>query len=256
MTIETNWIIIQRFSTTAITISHILRSQRVRHPMVVIIQRSLAGCPENPMRPLYGILRGYLQAAILIGTTYLFGSTYGGDLIYSLIFVCVFLTLIVVSRTYSIYLCLWLEKALDATVIEYDTPSELQAIRTVISGMPGVLVKSVTEGYIYSEGFRLDRYNGCPHHDEPRKFTTNPRPLGFLLTLWGIITSILLLTITLLFRAGVSVYIGDPALYLIVLDVSLGIFVYGKIISDLDFIDYHGVGPRPNDADPEVASRD
>lgn len=200
------------------------------------------------MKPLYDILRAYLQAAILIAATYLFGSTYGGDLIHSLVFVAVFMTLVIISRTCSIYFGMWLEKALDATVIEYDTPTELKAIRTIITGMPGVLVKSVSEGYIYSEGYRLDRNNECKHDGRLGERAVNPRPLGCLLG--GIV--------------GTTIAVGAfwciVGMAFIVISIFLvffmcgAIFIYGKITSDFDFIDYHDMHPRPDDADLETAT--
>lgn len=60
-------------------------------------------------------LRGYFQALMLIFLTFLFGSTYSGDLLATGIFLVSFITVIVISRTYSIYFCKWMERALGVT---------------------------------------------------------------------------------------------------------------------------------------------
>lgn len=212
-----------------------------RHSMVVIIQPSQVARPANFMRLAFRIFRGYIQAALLIASTFLFGSTYDGDTCMSAIFISVSLTLVVISRTYSIYFCQWLEHAMDASVIEYDTLTEFRAIQTTIAAMPGVIAKSVTKGYVYSEGYRLDRYNQCAVHNPVKQSTLDPLPIGWLSGLIvGLSVSIGMVMITkkILIAPGYSAtHITFVAA--IAIGIVLGLFMYCKIFSTFAFIDLH-----------------
>lgn len=210
-----------------------------QHSMVVIIQPSQVARPANFIRLAFRIFRGYVQAVLLIASTFLLGTTYDGDTFVSTIFISVSLTLVVISRTYSIYFCQWLEHALDASVIEYDTLTEFRAIQTTIAAMPGVIAKSVTKGYVYSEGYRLDRYNQCAVHDPVKQSTLDPLPIGCLSGLIvGLSVSIamVMITKTILIAPGYSAT-RMTFVAAIAIGVVLGLFMCCKVFSNFAFID-------------------
>lgn len=167
----------QDLSTSRIIFSLFFRRQLSRHAMIVILRPTEEVNPPSTWTPLFDVLRGYLQAIMLIFLTFIFGSTYSGDLFYTLVFVVVFTTLMVISRTYSIYFCWWMEKALDVTVIEYDTLEELEAIRTALTRIPSTLVESTTGHYRYLEGYK---FNDNGRYD-PSTTEVNPRTIGCLI---------------------------------------------------------------------------
>lgn len=230
------------------------KNQVTQHPMVVIIERSEAESPTTPMKPLLRIIQSYLQALILIGLTFLFGSAYGLDLLYSLLFVLSFFTLVVVSRTYSIYLCQWLEIALDATVINYDTPAEFQAIRTIITGMPNVLVKSINAGYTYSGGYRLDRNNNCLCQLSQGQSIGNPRTIGSILGLvTGATVGCGLIILCDFIRPTEFDYYQNALTFAMAFGVIIALYLYSKIDSDFHFIDLYDIHQRLENSDLESA---
>lgn len=211
--------------------------------MVVIPRPGEDGWPTNAKQPLFNILRGYLQALLLVGMTFLFGSTSRGDFFDAGLFIFTFITLVVISRTYSIYFCWWMESVLGATLIKYDTLTELRAIRTILAGMPGVLVESVTDSYKYSAGYRLGVNSDCRNHDTPIarvNFRTVGRVLGVII---GPTIALAPLAVSGRILASPSVVLVNflSILVFLGLSVTLGFFVSQKIISDFDFIETHAI---------------
>lgn len=216
--------------------------------MVVVLRPSKEECPASGKLPLFDIICGYFQALMLIFLTFLFGSTYGGDIIHTGLFVVVFITFVVTSRTYSIYFCWWMEKYLGVTVIEYHTPTELEAIRTILAGMPGVLVQSVTDGYKYSAGYRLDRENDCTNHNL-HLTKVAPRAIGRLV---GYIVGSAINTGLPLLYCATAVFSKSnlvrvwPTISFASMAIFIGFFLSNKIISDFDHVDTHDLR-REND---------
>lgn len=94
------------------------------------------------------------------------------------IFVTFFLAMMVASRAYSIYYCLWMERALSTTIIEYPFATEPRAINAILGGMPRVLVDNVTEGTKYGAGYRLDQSPDYASHPLLRGTQPDPRMFG------------------------------------------------------------------------------
>lgn len=110
---------------------------------------------------LSGVFRGFVQIGLLIIMTVLFGSTYNAIILLVALFLSCFITLTVISRTYSIYFyCAWLERAVDGIQTEYATPNELNAIRTILSGMPSFLTHNTTLGSKNAAGIPLEQHDG------------------------------------------------------------------------------------------------
>lgn len=149
--------------------------------MIVVLRLSRE--PVSVTNPMKFMLLGWFQAITLIMLTFLFGSIWAGTLFFTLGFVVAFMTTVVASRTCSIWLCGWMEKALGMTIIECEGETELRAITRILVAMPGVLVESKTDGYAYSAGYRLD--TKCPAHSIPTAGGVDgemrPRTLGFLI---------------------------------------------------------------------------
>lgn len=204
---------------------------------------------------LCAVVSGYIQAGLLVAMTVFFGSTYRGTIRLSVVFVSFFATLVVISRTYSIYFCKWMESSLDATVIEYDTLTELKAIQSAIAVMPGVLVRSLIDGYVYSEGKRLDRYNPCVVHNSANEPSVDPRPIGFLVGLLAG-TGLSVAVLMLLSKFSVSSFTKNKNLLGpsgICLSILLGLFLYHKIYSNFELINSHDFQRRHANSDEESA---
>ena len=173
---------------------HIVRRTKERsldpHPMVVILRPSEQF--QVPQHPGVTFLLGYIQLCWLCALSFLFGSTVAGTLYLTLKFVITFVSTVAAARALSIFLCWWLEKALDVLVIEYETAEEQIAAKTAIcsAGMVvipdepeqrQILVESKTGFYRYCKGYRLTSVP-CPHFEngtcrevQPRQTTTTEK---------------------------------------------------------------------------------
>lgn len=218
--------------------------QYLRHGMVVVLRPSeLVDGQLSTTRFLHRVLIGFLQALILIFLTVLFASTYDGDILVVASFVVAFLAVTVISRTYSIYFCSWMERALDTIQIEYDTPAELRAIRTIIAGMPSVSVHNVTKKRIYFAGNRMDHSRDCENHTH---HCTTHRQGGyryFIILSCGILLTTIMFSI---YTAALGpVYIERYMVgyvtwtYNILQIVMANGLIAGKLLSDFDFIVTH-----------------
>lgn len=137
--------------------------------------------------PVHSLFFGLLQAIQCIFLGVLFGSIWGGTLLYTLAFVCAFMVTIFMSRSLSIFLCRWLEKSLSMTVIRCETVDEMESVKMILVKMSDVLVEGKTNPCKYSEGYRLDKK--CQNHARPvgeiqnPKENPNPRTLGVVVGL-------------------------------------------------------------------------
>lgn len=238
---------------------HLIFIQKSPHPMILIL-RPAADTGQYPKQPgtlLYSVCSGFIQALLLIGLTMIFASIFGPSILEATVFITYFIAVTVVSRTYSIYYCLWMEKALSTTIIEYGTPCEYRAIKAIVAGMPSAVVENLTDGSTYGDGYRLDHNPDCPDHP-----TTGARPcprtFGRLL---GLAVAILVLPpmglLSTRFPALVFPEFGPAErvfqapvskLYTRVLSFEIffmiqlalgGLCVISKIISDFDSVDIH-----------------
>lgn len=242
-------------STTLSILKLFLKSQKSRHAMMVILRRSEKLYLASRWQPLLSILRGYLQALVLIFLTFLFGSSYQGDLFFTTLFVIAFATLIVISRTYSIYFCMQMEKALNITVIEYETSAELAAIKVILAGMPDVLVENITKRYKYSAGYRLDEDTNCSQDHDLPAVKISPIIIGRLFCLVLVSFIILLAVMYSLWgyilwgRWGTPMLPDDSSLegsiLILVYFVIIGCFLCQRILSDFDSINPYDI-PTPN----------
>lgn len=219
--------------------------QKSRHAMVVIL-RPAPDTGESPIQPrslIFGVFCGFIQALMLIALTILFGSIYNNGIFQAASFVVVFIALIVISRTYSILYCLWMERAVNTTIIEYRTPTELRAIKAILAGMPLVLVDNITDGSQYGGGYRLGKNPDCTNHPLP---TTGPCPRIFGRTLG--------LAVGLSFAAHLvpvcvwTILPVDPEWFVnnlivftcyLVACLFVSVCITSKIISEFDFIATH-----------------
>ena len=131
--------------------------------MVIVLRAT--GRKDQERHPLQVHLIGFILLVWLCIVSFLFGSTVGGSLIRSLCLVLVFSSSVAAFRGLCIGLGLWLERALDVTVFEYDSPEERRAIESVLKAMPGALVQAQpayhTQGiwrlYLetYADGYKI-----------------------------------------------------------------------------------------------------
>lgn len=218
-------------------------AQKSHHGMVIVLRPSEVVDTDklDTKQLLSGVCRGFFQALLLIFLTVLFGSTYRSNIMLVSIFLTCFITLMVVSRTYSIYFCAWLEAAVDAVQIEYATPAELTAIRTILSGMPCVLIHNTTRKRKYAAGHRLAPERGCSNHTGP---FARPLPPGTGLTA-AVLAGLAVLAGAMVFVAAM-VGPGDPDDYLfrvtgtvffwLVVGFVVG-FVAEKVYDDFAFVE-------------------
>lgn len=220
--------------------------QQSQHGMVVILRPSDivdAGRFSNK-KLLSGVGRGFFQAVLLIFLTVLFGSTYRSNILLASIFLISFITITVLSRTYSIYFCAWMELAVDTIQITYDTPAELNAIRNVLSGMPSVLVHNTTRGRKYAGGNRLHRKYDCTNDTSPITKPLSSR-IGRTTAMYSVI-SIVGMTLAIYFTwiipfPGDNYFYGYTGIgFLGALLFCIVGFVVEKLYSDFEFIETHG----------------
>lgn len=210
--------------------------------MVVIVRLT----PQDPFpvrHPACSVFLGLLRAMMFIFLSFLFGSIWGGTLFYTLGFVAALMGTIFVSRFCSIFLCRWLERHLDMTVIQCENIIELAAIKKTLAAMPGVLVENKTDSYKYSAGYRLD--TKCQNHSQPATANSKETPnLGVLGLIIGFITGIIegamigLMAYTVLrltdHRAG-QVFSGDylpPLVIGLSLGICFSVLLFVKIVAE------------------------
>lgn len=152
--------------------------QKLPHGKVVVLRPpEIVEVDHNDVkRLLYGVFHGLFQAILLIFLTVLFGSTYRGTILEAVNFLSFFMGVVVISRTYSVYFCAWMENTTGCIVIEYGTPAELTAIHAVLLAMPGMLIHNTTRGTKYAEGNCLTLNPDCTNH-----ITSIPKPLPLML---------------------------------------------------------------------------
>lgn len=146
-------------------------TQHMSHGMVVVLRHSdiMSGPLPNTKALLYRVICGFFQAVLLIFLTAILGSTYNSDILVASVFRIAFLAVIVISRTYSVYFCFWMERALGHILIEYHTPAQRNAIRTIIVGMPSVSVYNLTTGRNYRAGILVDPNCATRHSPTDKK---------------------------------------------------------------------------------------
>lgn len=244
-----------RYSVLAAMIfRRVWAAQSVVHGMVVVLRHSEAADRPavNTRYILYRVFGGLLQVLLLLLMTILLGSTYKGDIILATIFLAFFLSITIISRTYSIHFCSWMERALDTVQIEYDTPEQLHAIRTILSGMPSVAVRNVTTGNNYGAGISLDHKTDCMN-DASRITNHRTRIIrNSAILLSGSIVGGIILAIVWLFVPSFRSARGIVNLvYWVVESVFIVCFVIEKVYSDFEFIETHG---ESMEDDPEINS--
>ncbi|KAF8461523.1 hypothetical protein BDZ91DRAFT_736973 [Kalaharituber pfeilii] len=109
------------------------------HPMIIILRSAKQDQPQN-FRTSY--LIGTFQLFWLCFVSFMFGSTYGGGLFFTLFMVLTFALVIAVVRVVSIEACGWMEKRLDVVIIEYADEWEKVTIQSHLKEMHEVLIES------------------------------------------------------------------------------------------------------------------
>lgn len=124
-------------------------------------------------------------------------------------------------------------------MIEYDTPTELQAIKTILAGMPLVLVNNITNGYTYAAGYRVDRNDECRNHT-PSITTPSYRLIGRILAFTAsTVVTIMSLPYATIANGGISY---TALTVWVFIWIPLIAFALGqKIIPDFDFMDQHPI---------------
>lgn len=134
--------------------------------MTIVIRLSPEATPEkHPMAIMFG---GVFKGLILFLLTIFFGSVFGGTLFSTTLLVMLFFVAIALSRILSVWIFCWLEKAMELRIIECESSAEMRGMARLLVAMPGVLVESVTHGYRYSGGYRVDvDTSECTEHHTP-----------------------------------------------------------------------------------------
>lgn len=156
-------------------------AQKLNHGMIVVLRPAERVDADRPdmQRLLCGVARGLFQALLLIFLTVLFGSTYQSSILESVIFISSFMGVVVISRTYSVYFCAWMEHATETIQLQYGTPAELTAIHSILVALPSVLIHNTTSGRRYAAGNCLDPNPDCTNHTSS---IAKPLPLSLRLT--------------------------------------------------------------------------
>lgn len=225
--------------------------QNTRRAMVIILRQSTdtGGDPVETSTILFGILRGFTHALMLIVLTAVFGSTFGNGIMETIAFIMVFLAGILASRAHSIYYCMRMERLLGAIVIEYRTGLELTAMKAILAGMPLVVVDNVTDGSTYYEGYRLDRNPKCATHP-PTAVKTDPRTFARHMSLVTVVGLHIPLAGIVLFTPfifpGFFMVVGTRRLcFFSLIWLLAGCGFVSKINADFDFIHIHQSGMLP-----------
>ena len=113
------------------------------HPMIVILRPSNDSSEREPCwtnRLLTRYFIGIFQLFWLCFFSFLFSSTIGGTLFWTLIMVVVFIAVIGLSRGLSILACWLALKHLDLRVIEYDNLEEKKMVQRLLGGVTDILL--------------------------------------------------------------------------------------------------------------------
>ena len=113
------------------------------HPMIVILRPSEDAserepCWTNRLHIRYFI--GIFQLFWICFLSFLFSSTIGGNLFRTLLMVVTFITIVCISRGFSILACWLAQQYLDLKIIEYDNLQEKKAMQRLLGGLTGVQV--------------------------------------------------------------------------------------------------------------------
>ena len=113
------------------------------HPMIIILRPSNDASEREPswtnrLHTHYWV--GIFQLFWLCFLSFLFSSTIGGSLFWTLIMVVAFIAIVGMSRGLSILACWLAQKYLDVRVIEYENLQEKKMMQRLLGGLPGVLV--------------------------------------------------------------------------------------------------------------------
>lgn len=220
--------------------------QKLSHAMVVVLRppKIVEVGHSDDKRLLYDVFRGLFQAILLILLTVLFGSTYRGTILEPVLFLSSFIGVVVISRTYSVYFCAWMEKTTGCVMIEYGTPAELTAILTVLLAMPGILIHNTTRGTKYAEGNCL-----TPNPDCTNRVSSIPKPLPRMLRVaialsCGLLVlgTVLVISSALLIPLNVeffTFYIPRTGFLLVCICMVFG-SLFNKVYCDLEFVDALG----------------
>lgn len=220
-------------------------TQRLNHPMIMVLRPAKIVDPDqlDVKRLLYSAARGLFQALLLILLTGLFGSTYKSSILESIIFLGSFMTLMVISRTYSLYFCAWMEHATETIQIEYRTPAELTAIHTILVEMPSVFIHNTTSGRRYAGGNCVDPNPDCSNHTSS---IAKPLPL-FLRLATALFCGMLVFGIAVVLNYVLAnleinlLYSGFAGLSYLWIPVCIFVgLVVKKVYSDFEFVDTHG----------------
>lgn len=228
-------------------------AQTSHHGMVVVLRPSVNDDGElgSTKQLLHGVLYGLIQAILLILLTGLFCTIYSITILLSIVFLLGVITVMVASRTYSIYFCSWMERVLDTIQIEYDTPDELAAIRTILPGMPSMFVRNMTLRRTHAAGNRLTPNDRCGN---PISSITGPLPpTGQIMriTLGGLLVSLWSWWIWMLWFQTDSWRVIVWIRYLWFIGPLVIFFVANKLYYDWDFIRSHE-GGVPSEGIPPV----
>lgn len=230
-----------------------LAVQHISHGMVLVLRQSgdVAGQVSSTKRHLIRVFCGFFHALVLILLTVVLGSTYNSDILRAAMFLVAFLALIVISRTYSVYICCWMEHAFDHIVIEYDTATQLNAIRTIIAGMPSVSVHNLTTGKHYRAGNLVDPDCATRH----AQITKSRRRRVQIVTtgLVGAVSGVMMVVMYLIFRSlfGNALRYSDRMAFSYIAMLFVVFWLMGKVCSDFGFIDAHW---DSMESGPEVTS--
>ena len=111
------------------------------HPMILILRPSNYGQANRLNTPHYiDYLIGMSQLLWICVLSFLFSSTIGGTLFWTLIMIVTFITIVHVSRGLSILACIVAQKHLNLRVIEYDNLREKRMMQILLVGLTGLIM--------------------------------------------------------------------------------------------------------------------
>lgn len=128
------------------------------HPMVVVLQ-----CNRGSEHPFVRIALGFYNTVIVIFLTLFFATTWGGTLFLTLRLIFAFALVLAASRTFSVWLCWWLEKSLCLTIIKCENDEEFKTAWTYLArGLDaGLLVENKTRGLRLQDGKTISASADC-----------------------------------------------------------------------------------------------
>ncbi|OCK85475.1 hypothetical protein K432DRAFT_377598 [Lepidopterella palustris CBS 459.81] len=123
-----------------------------RKPFTVLIHLTSEARSPFPM-----MFAGFLEGLILLSLTFFFGTFWGGNLMYTMIYLITTLTAVSLGRALGIVYVKWSEAANGFSVIECQDVMEVRGVLRVLAALNDDVMVEVNQAY-YVQGRRIDRH--------------------------------------------------------------------------------------------------